>query len=389
MAVISISEQSRSEPWAFPAIWEHYLASGFLYHSKLARLQPVMPDIIAGWPKLLAAPPELFQLHLASSEDAIISSVCAFRDSQETYVVQHASSMHRPDAMLNCLRSCWRAISADPDFHHARMFFRAENRWPARLVRTIALTMPAHLTALVEQEYLTCRPAIANRIPMPVGAYEVTVAEEAQVEHLATAALGGLWARAAGLGVHSLSLDPLRARYAASDLVRSRKVLGARRDGALAGVAFCHRMNVPANFSLLCSRVEIVIHPGAPDRENVVAELARAAVCEAALTQAPASALLVDPVDAAAATAAGYARTGKRYSNFIWSREHAHGAPSVFKALDTLYASLARYTDSTAARAPAQSDRTQGDGVRVPLPAGRRTTRGPGEVAHLSRARHP
>jgi hypothetical protein len=327
-----------------------------------------MPDIIAGWPKLLTAPPQLFQLHLASAQDAINSSVCAFRDSQETYAIQHASSVNRPDAMLNCLRSCWRAISADPGFQHARMFFRPENRWPARLVRSIAAAMPAHLTALVEQEYLTCRPSAANQIPLPVGAYQVTEAEEANVEHLATAALGNLWARSAGLGGHALNLDTLSAAYAAAGLVRSRKVLGARRDGALAGVALCYRMSVPANFSLLCSRVEIVLHPGAPDRENVVAELARAAVHEAALAGLPASALLIDTADAAAATTAGYARTGKRYANFIWSREHAHGAPSVFKALDTLYASLARYTDSAAAR----SARAKVDEVALPVRARQR-----------------
>ncbi len=351
MAVVAVDSEGESQDHsqdqehlekehgdAFTAIWEHYLTSGFLYPAKLERLEPALDLIRSGWPLLLAAPPEVFQLHLARKNGKIASSVCAFRDTDNTYVVQHAVSSGQPLLMLACLRSCWATITADPEFEFARMFFRPQNRWPARLVRSIAAALPRHLSALTTQDYLVCRPQeVEATIPPAVGVEEVAETAGPEVVSLATAAVGALRTASLGIGKHPLSLPAVQTRYANAGLSRGCRVLGVVRDGALAGVACCYWTSVPMNFSFLCSRVELLVHPESPDRASVVRELARAAIHEAALRGDPLCTLVIDAADVPAAVAGGFEVSGKQYSSFFWGRENEHGSPSVFRALDNLY----------------------------------------------------
>jgi hypothetical protein len=83
--------------------------------------------------------------------------------------------------------------------------------------------------------------------------------------------------------------------------------------------------------------VEILVHPEAPDRTNVVCDLAGAALCEAALRKQLFCALLIDPEDAPAAVAAGFNTTGKRYSDFLWAREGEKGYQSTAIAFERWY----------------------------------------------------
>lgn len=87
------------------AIWEHYRSANFLYPAKLQRLEPLMDRISKGWPALLAAPADIFQLHLARKNRKILSSICAFRDTGQTYVLQHAVSEDQPWHMIDCIQS--------------------------------------------------------------------------------------------------------------------------------------------------------------------------------------------------------------------------------------------------------------------------------------------
>jgi hypothetical protein len=325
----------------FAAVWEHYRLARFLYPEKLARLKPVIGRIRSGWPTLLDAPADIFQLHLACSGRKILSSVCAFRDTDETFVLQHAVSQDQPWHMIDCIQSLTAAMGDDPVARFVSMYFRPENRWPDRFVRTVRDVHPTELTGLSKRGYLVCNLGGSIGIPrFPAKVEEVGEDASPEVTSIATACLDHLQVAASGLGARQHDLKALGERYSRFGLRRERKILGAFRDGALAGVALCYASGFPMNFSLLCSRVEILVHPEAPDRAEVVRDLARAAFREAALRQEAVCTLLIDPEDAQAAVAGGFNNTGKQYRCFLWRRENEQGWPSCSAAFERWYARI-------------------------------------------------
>jgi hypothetical protein len=280
-------------------------------------------------------------MHLARKNGKILSSICAFRDTDETYVLQHAVSQDQPWHMIDCIQSMTAAMGQDPEARSVSMYFRPENRWPVRFVRIVTDVHPPELTRTKTQEYLICRPKDATRgLPFRAEVEELPDDANPEVASLAIASLGHLQSGASGLGIRRHASKALRERYAACGLLRERKLLGAFRDGALAAVAVCHVSGVPMNFSFLCGRVEILVHPHAPDRANVVRDLARVAIREAALREEPTCVLLIDPEDAPAAVAGGFKATGKQYSNLLWARENEQGWPSCAIAFERWYARI-------------------------------------------------
>ena len=323
----------------FTMLWEHYHASKFLYPAKLERLQPLLSRIQEGWPLLMNAPAELFQIHLAGAAGRIISSVCAFRDSPDTFVIQHAVSQQHPLRMIDCLQSTTTAVSAS-SARFAAMFFRLENRWPIRLMRAIGERYSPEHVDLRTQDYLVCRP-FSN------GTHAATTQDfgnafPPEAVEIAVAALGEL--RAASYGADSGSDGFQRLRDACShrSLLRDRRIFGVFRDNALAGFACCYMTGVPMNFSSLCGRVEFVLHPNSPDRASVVSELARAAIHSAHSRGEQLLPALVDPSDSPAAASAGFTATDKQYSNFLWTREGARGFASTSIALSHWYGRIER-----------------------------------------------
>ena len=324
----------------FAAIWKHYNLANFLYPAKLERLRPEMDRISKGWSTLLSVPAEIFHIHLACRDRTILSSVCAFRDTTETYVVQHAVSQDQPQHMIECLLSITSKMGEDLDAHFISMNFRPENRWPTRLMWTVRDAHPPELTHLITRDYFICDTRNVATLPVDSQVEELEVEANSEASSLVVTALGPLRARAAGVGAGRDDLKSLTERYSRFGLLRERKILGVTRDGALAGIALCYVTGFPVNFSFLCGRVEILVHPEAPDRAGVVRDLARAAIREATLRKVPVCALLIDPSDAQAAVAGGFDATGKQYSTFLWARESAEGWPSTAIAFERWYARI-------------------------------------------------
>ena len=335
----------------FTAIWEHYHSAKFLYPAKLERLKPVIDRISEGWPALLVASAGIFHMHLACKDKTILSSVCAFRDTEETYIMQHAVSQGQPQHMIECLLSITATANADPSHRFVSMYFRPENRWPVHATRSVRRVHPPELTSLRTQEYLTCNSKDAAMM-LPVSAQVEELEEDTnpEVSSIAVATLGHLRATASGIGAHQHDFKVLKERYSRFGLLRARKILGAFRDGALAGMALCYVSGFPMNFSFLCRRVEILMHPEAPDRANVVRDLARAAIREAAFRKEPMCALLIDAEDAQAAVAGGFNLTGKQYSNFLWAREGEKGYRSTAIAFERWYEKIGQRYARTSRR---------------------------------------
>jgi hypothetical protein len=337
----------------FPTLWDHYLASGFLYPAKLERLSAALPLIKTGWPRLMTAPANVFQLHAASEAETIVSSVCAFRDTDETNVIQHGASMGRPLATIQCITSFISGLACDPSAQFTTMYFRPENRWPCKIVRSIGARLPRALVQTATRDYLIARPPWPSRVPATETCVEVMGDKcTSEILQLAIATIGPLRTAALGIGRWPLTLSVLDSHYQEIGLSRSRVIVGARRHGELVGVALCHESSVPLNFSFLCGRVEILVPPQTAARAAVVCDLAGAALECAALRNAPACALLIDPADAPAAGEAGFEATGKRYANVVWARECHAGWPTAIEALQRLYHITAGVDMALAARHP-------------------------------------
>lgn len=330
---------------AFEEIWAHYESAHFIYPAKMQRLMPALRLIETGWPLLLEADADLFQFHAAKQEGKIVSSVCAFRDTHDTYVFQHAASAGQPLAMIACIRAGLAQINSDPTFACARIYYRPENRWPARTARAIARAIgPDHSTYELH-DYLFAKPSNAargaERAEAGLRIRELLPSEQDLAIALARRAVGRLRARALGFDHPDLTLHTLNTRWLAAGLRRVRRVLVVEQYGALAGLALCHASSVPINFSFLCSRTELLIHPDAIDRGRLVTALARASLAEARSRGDPYAVMLTHPDDTAAAVNGGYQATQKQYASFIWARENEYGAPSAIAGVDGLYEPIA------------------------------------------------
>lgn len=332
---------------AFDAIWNHYRETHFIYDAKLERLHLSLGLIRSGWPQLLRAPAELFQFHAARDEDRIVSSICAFRDTSDTYVIQHAASDRHPTGMHASIRAILSSINADAGFEFAKMYFRPENRWPVRASRAIAEAIGPDRSILDTSAYLYCEPRAAwvDSAHQHRGApsvHDLAPSSYGAAVALAIAAVGPLRAGALGFrrtdqDMPDLTLDELNARFLMEGMRRSRRVLAVEEDGMLAGLALCHVSDHVMNFSYLCSRTELLIHPDVRDRKRLVTALAQASIAESAARGDPLTVLLANPADVEAAVRGGFHDTRKQYSCFLWSREDERGAPSAIAGVDALY----------------------------------------------------
>lgn len=188
---------------------------------------------------------------------------------------------------------------------------------------------------------------MASSLPesIPLEVSDLPPADYKQASALATAAIGPLRATALGLGPESVqpdnvTLHALDQHYLEYGLRRTRRLLAVYQEGALVGLALCHANSIPMNFSFLCRRTEILVHPNASNRDTVVTALARASIAEAAVRGDSLCALLISPRDTPAALKAGYIDTHKQYASLLWSREDELGAPSALEGVERLYTAM-------------------------------------------------
>lgn len=320
----------------FDKIWDHYLAANFLYPKKLQNLAPVLNNIKNGWPSLLSGDPEVFQMHVAFEDGKVNSSVSAFRDTEEIFVVQHAVSNNDPKRMIECLQSVTRIAGMTTTTSMGCMYFRPQNRWPNRLARSISKYTPTDQVNLKTRNYLLykfqgCFPAL------PCNIREIPAEDQPELRQLVNAAAGNLWTN--GLLGHNSpnKFYELQAKFARLGSNRLRKVIGVYRNGSLQGVLFWFFSKVPMNFSLFCNRAEILVPPDVVHRETIVNHLANAAAAFSEQARQPICSLLLDQQDAHIAAEAGFQPTDRQYSSFLWV--HNGGSMSAI-ALETMYAAV-------------------------------------------------
>lgn len=345
MATLRVS-RFRSRPTAnivdFETILNHYIACGLLHPAKLEQLGPVLDEIRQGWPLLLNAPPELFKLHYTTKNEAITGSVSDFRDTDETYILQHASGEKVPPGTMDCIRSQVISIGEDRDAMFLSLYFQPENRWPAQLCRHFAQASPHHLSSITLWSYLLCRTLDTRRVLPCFGVEELADRNTDEIINLVNSSMDPVRVGSLGIGRYSLDLREMNGMYAKQGLSRSRRVFGARQGGTLVGMAMCYASKTPMNFNLLCNRVEIVVARDSPNRETVIRDLIEVAAWSASERGQPLCPVLITPADSDFAVEWGLEDTNKQYSHALFARETADGWPSIVDSICRMHKPAAR-----------------------------------------------
>lgn len=328
---------------SFEELWEHYLATGYIYPEKAQRLEPYMPEIQRTWPRLMRGPDTLFQLYTGRSGDRIGATHSVFRDTVSGMTMQHASSDGDPAGLLACMRA---ELAAYPSTGCGFLgtYYRPENRWTSRICEVVSQVHPAEHQDTLTRQYLTWRPASGRtstpRLPVRV----LSSAEAGAARQLAMADQGELRSEALDLVQgRDPSTPEMTELYAKADAERYRQVWVADRDGRLAGLAIRY-WGSPINSGLICQRAEILVDPALDARAaaGVVFDLSATLQGQASPTDHLIPLLIADHL-ADAAIEAGFEGTGRRYSHALWRM--SCGTSYGIQAIDAYYERVKRQAD--------------------------------------------
>src|SRR5262249_39439752 len=154
-----------------------------------------------------------------------------------------------------------------PDAQFAGFYFRPENSWPSRLVRTVNSEYRSHLISLSTRQYLICWPQNQTFTSSSRGRVEMcTQRDFNEVADWTKSVIDPVRAASLGFDLPRNRASIIGEEFNRANLCRQRHIFSARRDKALAGIALSYSSDVPMNLSFLCNRVEIFIHPESPDR---------------------------------------------------------------------------------------------------------------------------
>jgi hypothetical protein len=330
---------------SFDELWEHYLATGYIYPEKAGRLAPYMPAIQDTWPRLMRGPDTLFQLYTGRIGDHIGATHSVFRDTSTGMTMQHASSNGDPAALLACMRA---ELAAYPSTGCGFLgtYYRPENRWTSRICDVVSQEQPAEHLDTRTREFLTWSPDGCAAPEQDKSVVRISADEAKAATALVTAAHGEL--RAESLDLVAPTSPELTRIYAQAGAKRHRLVWGAYREGELAGLAVRY-WGSPINSGLLCQRAEIIIHPDLD--ANSSAAVTRALARTVQQNVQPSDyliPLLIDSPYAEAAADAGFQDTGRQYSHALWRM--SCGVEYGVRAIDTYYQRVRRQADRLSAR---------------------------------------
>jgi len=240
----------------FDALWCFLRDTGFLYPEKEEKLRPVLNEVRQTLATLLASPDGPLRTVVFRSGGLLAGHISALRAYRSTFMVQHlAVSKDGPGR----LAAAW-ALNAGgmdyleqlPDSEWVRVWFRPNNRWPARTFGRFArLQFDPHHCDLRTYSYLMA-PTARARVPQTCG---ISIAPARPADwaefrrHLVAAG------QTAALAAEDLCSGPELTEagesFRAIGLERRREALVARRGRELAGFSLLEFTSLGANFSHL------------------------------------------------------------------------------------------------------------------------------------------
>ena len=115
--------------------------TGFLTAAKEETLRPVADETREGFASLYAAPSRIFKAVVAREDGALAGHVSGVRAYRHTWMAQHLTA--RPTVHVGHLLNLGAAeyFCQNPDFEYFKIYFHADNKWPARVFGGFARTL--------------------------------------------------------------------------------------------------------------------------------------------------------------------------------------------------------------------------------------------------------
>lgn len=235
-------------------LWQFFLDTEFLYPEKLKRLEASLPEIRDTFTRLLDVPTPLLKTLVFKEEGRLLGHISAVKTHRSTWMVQHLAALKDGRVTLASARMLSMGILSylehTPDLQWVRIFFRPNNKWPARVMGnfTRRLQDPARCD-LRTYGYLaapTDRPLeVSNEIEVrPATAEDLSVIERHFVARGRTAEL-----QACDLRADTIPLGQVDLEYRERGLFRRREVRVATCAGKRLGFALIELSSLGLNLS--------------------------------------------------------------------------------------------------------------------------------------------
>jgi hypothetical protein len=243
----------------FDKLWEFFLKTNFMYPEKQEKLLPILPDIRRTFHRANARPNRVFKSVVFTKGSDVVGYVSGLRAYRNTWMSQHlaAASGGRGGRLLNFGLAEY--FGQNVDLEYFKIFYRPENRWPARVfggfARNVANLQVSDLRVF---GYFTLptEPSVVPPAP-EIEIVEPVAGDLAPVERHFVANERGLILRADDLTQGGLRLVELNEEYAKLGLERHRRILLAVDRGAPAGFALAEISSPGLNLSELLSAFSI------------------------------------------------------------------------------------------------------------------------------------
>jgi hypothetical protein len=253
---------------SFDELWNFFRETRFMYPEKQERLASILPELRKTIERLNSRPTKLFKSVVFSKGGQVVGYVSGLRAYRNTWLSQHlaASQGGQGGRLLNFGLAEY--FGQNVDLEYFKIFYRPENRWPARVFGGFARNISdSNLSDLRTYGYFTIEsdPELVPR-DQSIEVFEPSDNDLRVVERRFVEMEHGLILKANDLTCNALRLAELNEHYKELGLHRRRHMLLAVRDDAPVGFALAEISSPGLNLSELLSAFSIHLLPTAMDQ---------------------------------------------------------------------------------------------------------------------------
>ena len=257
----------------FAEVWDFFLRTNFMYPDKLKKLGPLLPQIRQTFASANARANRVFKSVVFTRQGEIVGYVSGLRAYRNTWMSQHlaASPGKSGGQLLNFGLAEY--FSQNIDLEFGKIFFRPENRWPARVFGGFAKSVSDPQNSDLRVHTYFTVPADPELVPAAPGIHVIqpSSAELRLVERYFVAKERGVILKANDLTKGALELRELDDEFAQIGLRRRRHVLLALQADVPVGFALAELSSPGLNLSELLSAfsihvLEVVERPSEVER---------------------------------------------------------------------------------------------------------------------------
>ena len=320
---------------SFEEIWSLFLDSGFLYPEKVARLQPVMPEIQQTVRALLDANGHLLATVVLRNEDVPEAHISLLRWYEQTWIVQHLAALPLSARGLDASARVNLALTyygqLRPDIQWGKVFFRPNNAWPARVFGGFARQLTDPRTSdLRVFHYLSAPlgPALPEA-PAGIRVRNANADDLIRIEDWFTERGRTVELMANDLQASRANLASVSRLFNTAGLHRRRESIVAERDGHIKGFALLEISSLGLNFSELTNAFTVHLFEEDP---YVRLALVRSAARRYAELDRRQCIALEEGDDLSSFEAAGFVKI-KDYACWTFHRDHLANLEEYFITL--------------------------------------------------------